>query len=382
MYNIGVRGTELLWFQDYLTNRKQYVSIDNINSLILSISVGVPQGSILGPLLFLIYINDLPLCSKFLTSLFADDTKLFASGPDLNELFKFANEEFHKVNSFFRAHKLSLHPNKTKFILFTNSNQAKATSNQIFICNSNSFTTDPRFATPIERILTSSDTPAIKFLGVYVDPQLDFKFHVNYLSTKISKAMYFLRNSKNILPATALKSIYYSLIHCHLVYANLIWSTSSQSTLNKIAIKQKNAVRIISGAKYNSHSEPLFKQTNILPLPSLIKYFRLQFFQQYKNGFLPKIFENCWLTNSEKLLNSTIHNLRNVDDFYVPMSRLTSFENFPFYILPKIWNDFHPFELKAIRDKKEFNFKLKELLISNLSSNPYCGRLLCPSCHL
>ena len=81
-----MRGAELLWFQDYLTGRRQIVSINGSNSLLLSILIGVPQGSILGPLLFLIYINDLPLCSELYALLFADDTTLLLAGPNLDEL--------------------------------------------------------------------------------------------------------------------------------------------------------------------------------------------------------------------------------------------------------------------------------------------------------
>ncbi len=324
----------------------------------------------------------MPLCTNLQTLLFADDTKLFAFGPNLNELFKFVNEEFHKVNLFFRVHKLSLHPNKTKYILFSNSNLARETENKIFICNSEHYSTDLNVVTPIEKICVQSEIPAIKFLGIYIDPQLDFKFHIDYLSSKISKAMYFLRNSKKILPPQALKSLYYSLVHCHLVYSNVIWSTASQSTLQKLAVKQKNAVRIITGSKYNAHSEPLFKKTRILPLHHLIHFFRLQFFQHYKNGFLPKNFENYLITNSEREMNLNTHNLRNCDDFSIPFSRLKSFDKFPLYLFPKLWNELLPFSLKAIRDKKEFNAKLKELLLEKVSSIPNCGRLLCPSCHL
>ena len=117
----GVDGSELDWFKSYLTNRKQFVSVGSCSSSLLEISLGVPQGSILGPLLFLIYINDLPLSSKFLSLLFADDTTLLFTHDDIKQLTAIVNNEFRKVCEFFRTNRLVLHPDKTKFILFTRS---------------------------------------------------------------------------------------------------------------------------------------------------------------------------------------------------------------------------------------------------------------------
>ena len=97
----GVTGTELQWFESYLTKRKQFVSIKNHSSSLLEISLGVPQGSILGPLLFLLYINDLPLSSKFLSLLFADDTTLVLTHDNLNTLILNVNEELYKVCEYF-----------------------------------------------------------------------------------------------------------------------------------------------------------------------------------------------------------------------------------------------------------------------------------------
>ncbi len=379
---MGVKGNELLWFQDYLTNRKQYVFISDSNSFIKRIRIGVPQGSILGPILFLIYINDLPLCTNLKTSLFADDTKLLASGPNLKELFDFVNTELYKVNYFFRSHKLSLHPSKTKYILFSNSPSAHQTDYNVFICNSNNFDQHSTDSFPIERINSNSEIPAIKFLGIFIDQKLDFKFHINSLVTKLSKAMYFLRNSKLFLSQSALKSVYYSLIHSHLVYANPIWSTASQSCIQKIFLKQKTAIRIITSSSYNSHTEPLFKELRILPLPQLIEFFRIQLMHRYKSGMLPVIFENQWLTNSERLMNLNTHNLRNADNFYEPPCRLKSFEKFPFYTLPGCWNALDDHNIKIFRDKTEFNLKLKEYFVNQLQSIFICVRLLCPRCRL
>ena len=381
LHNIGVRGTELLWFQDYLCNRKQYVSINGANSYLRKILFGVPQGSILGPLLFLIYINDLSKCSSLYKSLFADDTKLVASGPELVSLVNHVNSEFQKIIYFFRSHKLSIHPAKTKFILFTNSILPKQQKIEIFINNNNFGDDNPNLKFPIEQVSLSSEVPAIKFLGIHIDPQLNFKYHISQLNSKISKALYFLRNSKNLLTIKGLTAIYYALIHCHLVYANIIWSSTKESFYKSIFIKQKSAIRIISCASYNAHTEPLFKKLNVLPLPKLCLFFKLQFFQHFKQGFLPDALKNMWILNRERNPDR-LHRLRNENEIHNFTSRLSHFENFPLYCIPSLWSSLSNENVKIQRNKLEFNQLLKKHLMEELNESYTCSRLLCPQCHL
>jgi hypothetical protein len=167
---VGIRGDTLAWFRNYLSNRQQFVTISGHNSSLKLIKLGVPQGSILGPILFLLYFNDLPQSSLLYDLLFADDTTLYASGPDLPDLISFVNTEFQKICLYFSQNKLALHPAKTQFALFSNSRDARDSVITIFANNNNPGNNDPTLCTPLERIHSSSQLPAIKFLEVSLIP--------------------------------------------------------------------------------------------------------------------------------------------------------------------------------------------------------------------
>ncbi len=135
---LGICGAALNWFANYLSDRSQFVCVNGVNSSMQTIRLGVPQGSILGPILFLLYINDLPLCTTLLALLFADDTTLLASGSNLPELINYVNDELYKISTYYRNNKLALHPQKTQFMLISNSPTAKNASVNLFINNNNS----------------------------------------------------------------------------------------------------------------------------------------------------------------------------------------------------------------------------------------------------
>jgi hypothetical protein len=166
-----IQGNELHWFTNYMSDRKQFVTNDNNLSDLLNIILGVPQGSILGPLLFLVHINDLPECSKLLSLLFADDTNLLLSHSNLDTLISIANSEFKKIVAYFRSHKLALHLEKTRFMILSSNADIRNSSVIINMNSNNGNNADITLIKPITQVLVHSDTPAIKFLGVYIDPQ-------------------------------------------------------------------------------------------------------------------------------------------------------------------------------------------------------------------
>jgi hypothetical protein len=336
---LGVHGTEPKWFEDYLSNHQQFVPVNGTSSNSLSILLGVPQGSILGPLLFLIYINDLPICSKLCSFLFADDTTLLVSNSNLAQLFSFVNQEFRKIVYYFRKHKLALHPEKTVFMLILN--LAPADHGEIIYIDNNHYddTYHPALKLPILSV-NLLQMPKTKFLGVLLDPQLNFRFHVKSISAKIANSLYHMRAAINILSQQSLTTLYYSLIHSHIICAIHVWSCTSPSIVNELYVKEKMAIRIIHNSKYNAHTESLFKKFSILPFLSFAEYFKIQFMHQHCFKQPPASFGSTWFTNAKRRDDANHIALRNNEDYYEPLSRLSSTDNHPLVYFPKIWNEF------------------------------------------
>ena len=230
--------------------------------------------------------------------------------------------------------------------------------------------------------INNSSTPYAKFLGVLVDPQLTFKNHIAAVTKKVSTALYFIRNAKNLLNERALKSIYYAIFHSHLIYGIQLWSCCNDSLLNSLYKKQKMAIRLITNSRYNSHTEPLFKKLKILPLPMLCEFFKVQFMQQFTQKFLPTAILTQWVTNVVRRDNEAHVVLRNDDLLHIPPARTNATAKLPLTSFPRIWTEFPAEEIKFMRNKIEFNSNLKMHFLNKLSPRVVCDRLLCPDCHL
>jgi hypothetical protein len=264
-------------------------------------------------------------------------------------------------------------------MIVSNALNVNASQSHLFINNNDQDQNNPNLIHEIKRIQITDTTPAIKYLGVYFDPGLSFKYHIQHISSKISRSLFIY--AKNLLSVKSLRTLYFSLIHCLLTYANEIWSLSSNSNINKLFLKQKNAIRTVANAKYNSHTAPLFKQLCILPLESIINLSLVKIMFQYKCSLLPVSFVSTWTWKRDRFEAGGAYVLRNEDDVQVPFARTNQLLKFPLVQVPTLWNNL-PSEIKNIRNASTFIHSVKNMLLSNLPSIPICTRLFCPVCSL
>jgi len=295
---LGVKNTSLNWFRSYLSNRTQCVEINGVKSSLKSINISVMQGSVLGPLLFLCFINDLNKSTSLLSLLFADDTCLLASGFNLKDLIIHCNTELQKVANWFSANHLAINVSKCKFIVFHNKGKILNFEQNEIVFNLNELNcaNNPANIFPLERIYNSSpnkDNLTYKYLGILLDENLNFNSHIDYVCKKLSKALFCLRRAKHFLNERGLLNLYYAFFHSHLLYCVNIISCSSQSNIKKILTLQKKAIRIVKSVNYNEHTAPLFKSLKILPFDKIIYEHKLKFMHSIYNNYAPPLLRWC-----------------------------------------------------------------------------------------
>ena len=267
----GICDVALKLMKSYLENRKQYVQFDTCTSDMKSIRNGVPQGSILGPLLFLIYINDFPNSSKLFNFLmYADDTTLFCCLEDITSDNKelVLNNELQCVHSWLKANRLSLNVKKTKYMLFRKQKRSGIRELNLRISN--------------DAIQSVND---FNFLGLHINSKLSWDTHTNVISKRMSRAVGIIKKLQLVFPKTILLTIYNALILPHINYCLLSWGTAS--AVKTIFLIQKRAIRAISSAGYNAHTEPLFKLYNVLKVEDIYNYRLLVLYYNLKHKNVP-----------------------------------------------------------------------------------------------
>ena len=337
----GIRGCALNWFRSYLSDRQQYVCINESNSRMMKITCGVPQGSVLGPLPFLIYINDLPHVSKKLKFyLFADDTNIYCKSDNLSNLVKSVNTELKLVKKWLDVNKLSLNIEKTNFIVF------------------HSFAT----SVPADTIIKIGKkhikkVKFVRFLGLLLDEHLSWKYHLSELSKKLARCCGMFFKIRNMVPHEVLICLYNALFLSFLQYGIIVWGQTFNTYLDPLFKIQKKTVRAISFQPPLSPSSPIFKDLQLLELSAIFRLKLLTFVFDSIHGNLPICFNNFFL------LGSSVHQYctrqANKGDLYLVNKNTLQYGLKSLrYLGAKLWNDV-PVEIRNIRLKNLFKLQLK-----------------------
>ena len=357
----GIRGFALNWFNSYLSNRKQYVFHNGESSNLQPITCGVPQGSVLGPILFLLYINDLPNISNILQFyLFADDTNIYYEAENLDKLELVINKELKKLHTWLIVNRLSLNIDKTNFVVFHPYNK------------------------PLKKHITLkiykkaiSEKEQVKYLGITIDSTLSWRNHIDNVSNKISKTVGLLYKIRYFVDIKIIKTLYYSLVYPHLIYGIEVWGSAAETHLNKLLILQKKIVRLICysdkrQADYSfSPSNPLFYKLEIHKIHDIFKINLSKFIFKCLNKMTPVSFHSWYQLTSVLYRYGTRSKFVNIDNsietktLFVPTARTSYYGLKLSKVLgPKIWNTLPPL-LRINESINNFNKKLKTFLINN-----------------
>ena len=292
----GVRSVANDWFRSYLSNRKQLVDLGSGSSSLKNVTCGVPQGSILGPLLFILYINDMRHALKFsVVHHFADDTNLLYSHKNQKTLRKNVNYDLSLLFEWLCANRLSLNVKKTEFIIFR---------------PPRSYLKD-RVTLTLNRCKIFESTK-VKYLGIILDSRLSWKHHIFELSKKLSRSVGMLYKMKNLgCDHKILLSLYFSLFQSHLSYGLVAWGSSTYS--KNLFLIQKKAIRAISGLTFSDSTTDSFTNFKILNLEKLYRLKLASLMWDFDHGGLPnhlrKLFKyssDCHSFNTRSASNANL----------------------------------------------------------------------------
>ena len=347
LHHYGIRGIANNFFRSFLINRTQLASIANENSTPKFNGIGVPQGATLGPLLFLIYINNLPNCINSTPRLFADDTCLMINATTLKHLEKNLESEINQVCDWMIANKLTLNTSKSNLLIINPKRNA-------FQCE----------LSINSKAGTIRSLAQAKYLGVILDDNLNFRQQLKSLETKIARVVGILYKLKYLLPENAMLNLYYALVHSNHIYGILVWGNTFPSYLSKLSKLQNKAIRIVTGKNWNDSANPLYQKLNILPLVSLLNFEISKFVCQHDKSKLPTSFLNYFT------LTKNVHSRRTRascnNQLTISLFKTQKTQRYIEYTVAKIWNSI-PIWIKKYSFQK-FKKHYKKFLITNLGS--------------
>lgn len=319
---VGIRGIPLKWIKSYLSERKMRVRLDNVVSSEYETALGVPQGSVLGPLLFLLAINDLPeALTVGYTILFADDTSVAVSSDTPGDLLLTINRVVGDMAKWCDQNQLVLNADKTTVMYF---HRRRELSGHVI-----------NFA------------PFVKVLGVTLDESLTWEAHIDSVAKKLNSAYYAIMQLKTSLSIKYLKSVYYAMVYSVLSYNVIVWGQAIE--WKRVFISQKRILRLIYNLGYNESCRNTFRSSELLTFPSIYIYKCATFMKENPQKF-------------QKYIPTHSYSTRNCGAYSVPQHTLTLFRRSPEFACISIYNGL-PDSLKELTNINIFKNKLREYLV-------------------
>ena len=315
LHRYGIRHRSFNILSSYLLGRTQRVKIRNTYSSTRDIKMGVPQGSILGPILFILYINDLPSISdEFICLSYADDTAIIFKNKSMQNLQNTVNNSTAKISNWFHANFLSLNTSKT----FTQQYTTRATECDLYVELNN---------------IAIQEIEYIKYLGVYIDKKLKFTKHIEYTAKIISRNIGIIARTRHYIDKKTTLLLYNALVLPHLNYCCLIWGNNYTTQIEKLVVLQKRAIRLIERIYPPQSSEPVFKKYSVLKLSDIAKSQILVVMHKFLTNNLPKNIRSLFE------LSVSDNNTRQIQHFKQPFSNRNYRLFTSRYTGPKLWNE-------------------------------------------
>ena len=324
LYNMGIRGTILNWVDSYMSDRKILVKYNGAQSQVNTLELGVPQGSVLGPLLFILYVNDLPANIKQgHVTMYADDTTITVSAGTSEELCQNVTSVCNDMNIWCRKNGLILNTDKTVYMSMFN---RKPVNN-------------------LEDKLNIKLSESVKFLGSLIDPQLTYSSQIDHVCSKLNSAYFAILSLKNTLDVQGLLSVYYALAFSHMANNVVCWGSAQ---CNRIFICQKRILRLIFGIKARESCREIFIRRGILTFPSIYIHRCLSYLNNNRSMFQRVGSTNPYNTRGNNLLT-------------IPCHKTSYYKNSPFYNCVTLFNKL-PAELRCFSGNL-FTSKVKSFLL-------------------